>query len=321
MSGSSQKFSEIVGLLPAAGRATRLSPIPCSKKLFPVGFRPAYQTSGLRPEPVCLYLLEKMRLAGVKKAFIILREGKWNIPAYLRDSAMLDMAFAYLLMMGIPFSPPFTLDHAYPFVNQALIAFGFPDILFEPDDAFIRLLDMQRTTAADVVLGLLPADRPETVDMLGVDEQGLVKQFIIKPRHTALQDTWAPAIWTPVFTRFMHEYVADLRVQGPIALRRRGHSGARDPGGSQEGTPYLGCPISPGFLPGHWHTEQSAQGDASHDPLGKPGIGTKDRSEPCWREWCNKYQGSSKFPRYGHRKFPTQVEVVDDASSTRTKRL
>jgi glucose-1-phosphate thymidylyltransferase len=30
---------EIVGLIPAAGKAAHMGPLPCSKKLYPIGFR------------------------------------------------------------------------------------------------------------------------------------------------------------------------------------------------------------------------------------------------------------------------------------------
>jgi glucose-1-phosphate thymidylyltransferase len=83
-----------------------------------------------------------MRLAGVTRAYIVLREGKWDIPAYLGDGTMLNMHLAYL-MMRLPFGAPYTLDQAYPFVQDALVAFGFPDIIFQPDDAFVQLLARQ----------------------------------------------------------------------------------------------------------------------------------------------------------------------------------
>ena len=74
---------ELIGLLPAGGKAERLQPLPCSKEIYPIGFRLKDGDRGVRPKVVCHYLLEKMRSAGVTKAHIVLREGKWDIPAYL----------------------------------------------------------------------------------------------------------------------------------------------------------------------------------------------------------------------------------------------
>lgn len=197
---------EVIGLLPAGGQATRISPLPGSKEVYPIGFR-AVKDGSLRPKVVCHYLLEKMRLAGVRKAYIILREGKWDIPAYLGDGSMLDMHLAYL-MLGLPFGSPYTLDQAYPFVQHALVAVGFPDVLFQPDDAFAHLLERQATTQAEVVVGLFPSDHPHTADMVEFDDAGRVHRIVIKPPQTDLRYTWMIAVWTPVFTRFMHEYLA-----------------------------------------------------------------------------------------------------------------
>ena len=198
--------NEVVGLVPAGGRATRIAPLPCSKELYPIGFRAANEEGRGLPKVVCHYLLEKMRVAGVTKAYIILREGKWDIPAYLGDGALLDMHLAYL-MLGIPCGVPYTLDQAYPFVQDKLIALGFPDVLFNRMDAFAQLLARQAASNADVVLGLFPADRPQKVDMVDLEEDGRIRGIVIKPRETHLIYSWTIAVWTPVFTRFMHEYL------------------------------------------------------------------------------------------------------------------
>jgi len=205
---------EVIGLLPAGGQATRIAPLPCSKELYPVGFRPVNGGRSLRPKTVSHYLLEKMRLAGVTKAYIVLRKEKWDIPAYLGDGAMLDMHLAYL-MMRVPFGAPYTLDQAYPFVQDALVAFGFPDIIFEPDDAFVQLRARQITTNADVVLGLFLTHQPQQMDMVDLDDNGRVRRIVIKPAQTDLCYTWIIAVWTPVFTRFMHEYLAAVPRVGP----------------------------------------------------------------------------------------------------------
>jgi glucose-1-phosphate thymidylyltransferase len=197
---------EVIGLIPAGGIARRLAPLPCSKELYPIGFRRVDQAGGLRPKVVCHYLLEKMRLSGTSKAYIILRNGKWDIPAYLRDGKMVDMHLAYL-MMDLPFGVPYTLDQAYYFVQEAMVTFGFPDIVFQPDDAFVRLLAQQEASSADIVLGLFPADQPNKMDMVELDGHGNITQIVIKPHETDLHYTWIIAAWTPCFSQFMHEYL------------------------------------------------------------------------------------------------------------------
>lgn len=198
---------EVVGLVPAAGRATRIGPLPCSKEVYPVGFRLVDEGCSLRPKVACHYLLEKMRLAGVSKAYVVLREGKWDIPAYLGDGTMVNMHLAYL-MTHSPFGVPYTLDQAYPFVQDALVAFGFPDILFQPDDAFTQLLASQISTNEDIVLGLFHAHDPAQMDMVEIDEGGRVHSILLKPPQSRLRYAWLCAVWKPTFTHFLHDYLA-----------------------------------------------------------------------------------------------------------------
>ncbi len=198
---------EIIGLLPAAGQARRIAPLPCSKELYPVGFQAVDKDNVLRPKVACHFLLESMRMAGVSKAFVVLRKGKWDIPAYLGDGTMLGMHLAYLIMR-LPFGAPYTLDQAYPFTQNASVAFGFPDIIFKPDDAFVRLLERQADTNADVVLGLFVPDQPHKWDMVDLDDEGRIRRIVIKPAQTQLRYAWCIAVWTPTFTHFMHAYLA-----------------------------------------------------------------------------------------------------------------
>jgi glucose-1-phosphate thymidylyltransferase len=198
---------DIIGLIPAGGSATRLDPLPCSKELYPIGFRLVDGGRETRPKVASHYLLEKMQLAGITKAYIVLRQGKWDIPRYLGDGSMLNMHLGYLIV-NLPFGAPFTLDQAYPFVRDAVVAFGFPDILFQPDNVFIQLLAYLEGNHADVVLGLFPADQPDKMDMVEVDHAGRVIRMVVKPRHTELKYSWAIALWTPVFSQFLHDHLS-----------------------------------------------------------------------------------------------------------------
>jgi len=200
------KVEEVIGLLPAGGRGTRVDPLPCSKELFPIGFRRVDGQDEMRPKVVSHYLLEKMRTAGIRRVYFILRQGKWDIPTYFGDGSILDMDLAYL-MMRVPLGTPYTLDQAYSFVQDRIVAFGFPDIIFDGDDVFVKLLDHQKTTKADVVLGLFPVKEPWTMDMVEVDQKGFVRSILIKPDVTTLRYGWVIATWRPIFTQFLHEHL------------------------------------------------------------------------------------------------------------------
>ncbi len=204
--------SDVVGLIPAAGRATRISPLPCSKEVYPIGIR---HDGSARPKVVSQYLLDKMRLAGITRVYFVLGAGKWDIPAYFGDGSTSGMHFAYLTLEASP-GVPFTLDHAYPFVRDAKVAFGFPDILFKPDLAFLELMTRHAGTQADIVLGLCPAGHARTYDRVQFHERtGIVDGLILKPEDERFPYSWAIALWTPRFTEFLHDYAIQNKPSEP----------------------------------------------------------------------------------------------------------
>ena len=209
------RTDDVIGLIPCGGFATRIAPLPCSKELLPVGL--AKTTDGsLRPKVVSQYLLEKMREAGVRKAFVILRNGKWDIPQYYGDGTRLGMNLGYL-MMGRPYGPPYTVDQAYPFVRKARIAFGFPDILLQPQDIFTRALKRMSATQAALVLGLYPAHKTWLWHRVTTDRSGRVRQISFNPGETTAKVGWLFAVWNSTFTEFLHQYLKSPRTSAEKA--------------------------------------------------------------------------------------------------------
>lgn len=219
--------SEMIALIPAAGHASRIWPLPCSKEIYPVGLTLNRGTTGSRPKVTCHYLLEKMRKAGIKKGFIILRDGKWDIPAYCGDGTFVDMNIAYLTVRHSP-GPPYTLDQAFPFVHGAHIAFGFPDILFRPDDVFVQLKNKLRVAKAEVVLGLFPAADHRMMDMVEIDSKGTVTALYLKPHRTPLKYAWLCAVWSPYFTRFLHQHLRSLVLPEDIHPSKEGRYAGKE---------------------------------------------------------------------------------------------
>ena len=218
---------EVVGLVPAGGKAERIAPLPCSKELFPIGFQVMKESSQTRPKVVSHYLLEKFQLAGIAKTYIVLRKGKWDIPAYFGHGEFVNMHLGYLITGESP-GPPFTLDQAFPFVHDKLVAFGFPDILISSENVFSPLLEQQATTQADVVLAIFPAQNPGIMDMVEIDGTGKIRAMFLKPGKTELQLCWLCGVWTPVFTRFMHEYLQEYRREHSHQVAEIGQSAGGD---------------------------------------------------------------------------------------------
>jgi glucose-1-phosphate thymidylyltransferase len=121
------------------------------------------------------------------------------------------MDLAYLLA-ETPWGPPYSLDRAFSFVQRARVVFGFPDILFQPDDVFIHLLETHKATQADVVLALFPTEDHRQMDMVQSDGAGRVIAIHLKPFRTDLRFAWVCAVWSPRFTAFLHEYLQSISV-------------------------------------------------------------------------------------------------------------
>jgi glucose-1-phosphate thymidylyltransferase len=211
---------EIWGLFPAAGRATRLGrrrgP---SKEILPV----AGGTEDLPARIACQDLLENFRMAGVNRVLVLLRPGKWDVARRLGDGSEFGVEIAYRVLpptRGVPF----TLAAAAPFLGDRQAALGFPDILVQPRDLLARLVGHREATQAEIALALAPCERPTHSDLVDVDARGRVRRIEIKPETTTLRWTWAFAIWTPRFTKFLQRWCETFNARS-ARLAREPHFG------------------------------------------------------------------------------------------------
>ena len=109
------------GIIPAAGRGSRIQPLAFSKELLPVGSRG--DNGEERPCAVGEYLIERMILGGADKICFVISPGKSDIMEYFGASYG-STPLAYVLqpqpsglcgfpeqrklcVMPMPISPPF----------------------------------------------------------------------------------------------------------------------------------------------------------------------------------------------------------------------
>lgn len=200
---------DVVALIPAAGSGTRIAPIPGSKEVFPIGFA---NVDGDKPEVkvVSQYLFDRMVEAGVGQGIIVLRHGKWDIPAYFGEGGPAGMKLSYVVV-GQTLGPPDTLDRANAFVRHSVVVFGFPDIMLGPPDVFDRLLTRMDSGDVDVVLGLYDVVDPHQSDIVELDRENRVLDIHLKDATSTLPFCWGCAVWGPAFTEFMHAAVGEYR--------------------------------------------------------------------------------------------------------------
>jgi glucose-1-phosphate thymidylyltransferase len=194
---------DIVGLVPAAGFATRVaSLLDCSKEIYPITLADGSS------RVVSSFLMESLKYANAHKSYIILRSGKWDIPEYFSNGYQSEMKLAYIVSEPTS-GVPFTIDKAFPFIKGSTVLLGFPDIIFRPKNAYQKLLIQQQDSQSDLVLGLFKTSKTEKADMVKFDGVGNLKDIIIKPEQTHLVYTWIMAAWSPLFTYFLHDYLTN----------------------------------------------------------------------------------------------------------------
>jgi glucose-1-phosphate thymidylyltransferase len=146
-----------------------------------------------------------MRDAGVGRVVVVIREGKWDIPAYLGDGGELGVALTFVVVRTTN-SVLETLRAAVPWLGGDVVVLGFPDIVYEPEDHLDAALDALIAHAADAVLAAVPTDRPDKADVLELGPDHRVRDIAIKPRAAPNPSwTWIGAAWSPVITRMLLE--------------------------------------------------------------------------------------------------------------------
>lgn len=169
------------GIIPAAGKGSRIQPLAFSKELLPVGSRFDGETE--RPLAVSEYLVERMIGAGANKICFVVSPGKSDILEYY--GSKIYSADVCYTVQSRPEGLCDALFRAVPFIpagEQVLV--GLPDTIWFPEEGFKYLPD-------DVLSFLLfPVDRPEYFDAVVTDHNGRVEQIQVKKENAGSKWVW-----------------------------------------------------------------------------------------------------------------------------------
>jgi glucose-1-phosphate thymidylyltransferase len=162
----------IVGVIPAAGYASRLQPMRGSKEVLAIGGR-----------PVMDYLVDRMLRGGADELRVVTRPEKVDVIAHAKK-----------LGLAIVLAHPTTTSESFVAGMEGLapddiVLIGWPDSLWEPDDGYVPLVAAVRE-GYEIVLGLFETDDLERFDVVGFDRSGRVVGVHIKPAEPP--STW---IW------------------------------------------------------------------------------------------------------------------------------
>jgi glucose-1-phosphate thymidylyltransferase len=153
----------VIGVIPAAGFATRLGPMPSSKEMIEID-----------GEPVIERLVSRMEAGGCTEIRVVTRPEKADVRQYARHRG-LTVVLA---------RPPHVGASVFAGLSgcgeERLVALGYPDTLWEPPDGFatLRALVGGRT---EVVLGLFDTPDAARSDVVLTDQSGRVTDILVKP--------------------------------------------------------------------------------------------------------------------------------------------
>lgn len=212
---SNQKTLEFVGVLPAAGIASRLQPSRYLKELLPVTYLLDDDARAARPVPVISLSLRALKMAEVKRCVVTISDRKPELMRYLGDGSDFDLQLAYV-QQSTPNGLAAAVDMAYEWTRGCYSCLLLPDTLVHPFEAMDRLRQVVIESRADVVLGVFPTEMPEQLGPVRYDSFNRVLEVQDKPPITDLRNTWALAIWSPRFSELLHCSVSNAT--SPLTL-------------------------------------------------------------------------------------------------------
>jgi glucose-1-phosphate thymidylyltransferase len=169
------------GIVPAAGRGSRIQPLAFSKELLPVGSR---MTAGVeRPSAVSEYLVERMIAGGADKICFVIAPGKSDILEYY-GGAYGDASTVYVVQPR-PAGLCDAIFQAAPLIgDDEPVLVGLPDTVWMPLTGFSAL-------PPDALSFLLfPVEHPEVFDAVVTDGAGRVLEIQVKTERPATPWIW-----------------------------------------------------------------------------------------------------------------------------------
>ena len=168
---------EIVGVIPAAGHATRPQPLAGSKELLLIGGR-----------PVIDYLVERMRAGGCTALRIVTRPEKEDVVAH-----------AETIDAEVVLARPTTVSQSFlagmaGLASDDVVLIGFPDTIWDPIDGYRQPVAAVRD-GADVGLGLFriePSDLTRS-DVVVFGDGGRIEGIAVKPAEPPSEWIWGCA--------------------------------------------------------------------------------------------------------------------------------
>ncbi len=169
------------GIVPAAGRGTRIQPLAFSKELLPVGSRG--DSGSDRPCAVSEYLIERMIKGGADKICFVIASGKSDIMEYY-GAAYGSVPLVYVVQPR-PSGLCDAVFRAAPLIQtDEPVIVGLPDTVWFPTAALCDLPD------SELSFLLFPVEHPEYFDAVAQNDDGSVRLIQVKEENPETNWIW-----------------------------------------------------------------------------------------------------------------------------------
>jgi dTDP-glucose pyrophosphorylase len=169
------------GIVPAAGRGSRIQPLAFSKELLPVGSR--RDDGAERPCAVSEYLVDRMLRGGAEKICFVISPGKSDIMEYY-GGGYGEAAIAYVVQPE-PSGLCDAIFRAAPLIApEESVLIGLPDTIWFPENALAELPD------GLLAFLLFPVEEPQYFDAVLLDEAERVVEIQVKQPGAASHWIW-----------------------------------------------------------------------------------------------------------------------------------
>ena len=164
----------MVGIVPAAGHATRLQPL--------IGSKETYRIAG---KPLMDHLIDRMWEATCTDIRVVTRPEKIDVISHAERIGLTVVrarptSVSRSLLAGLEGTDP-----------EDVVLLGFPDTIWEPLDGFVHLLDALH--GFEAALGLFRGREPQRSDVVEFAESGLVTSVEVKPPVPKSDWVWGMA--------------------------------------------------------------------------------------------------------------------------------
>jgi len=191
---------EKVGLIPCAGRGSRLS-LPFSKEMFPDVHQSYYS-------PIILHTIETMRDAGIEHLIFTINPLKTDLLKYLGNGKQFGLNFSYCIHPE-PKSLAHSINEAYHLIKDKTVAFAMPDTIIQPSSFMKQLIKYHEDNQdSKITLGCFKTDKPWKFGMVKM-KNNLAEEIIDKPKSTSLEWMWGTIIWEPECTEQINQFIKD----------------------------------------------------------------------------------------------------------------